>query len=64
MEKKQPSYSQLGMLFGIAIGGGIGVLLFVFSNDALFFSVTGIGLVVGMIIGAGMDRRKENTSGE
>jgi CDP-diglyceride synthetase len=59
MEKTKPSYTQLGMLFGIIIGGGIGVLLFVFTQDALYFTVIGIGLVLGLIIGAGVDRKKE-----
>ena len=59
MEKSKPTYTQLGMLFGIFIGGGIGVLLFVFTQNPLYFTVTGIGLVLGLIIGAGVDRNKE-----
>ena len=58
MEKPKYSYTQIGMLFGIFIGGGIGVLLFVFTNNALAFTVTGIGLVIGLIFGAGFDRQK------
>lgn len=59
MEKRKTTYTQLGMLFGIFIGGGIGVLLFVFTQNPLYFTVTGIGLVLGLIIGAGADRNKE-----
>jgi CDP-diglyceride synthetase len=59
LKKRKPTYTQLGMLFGIFIGGGIGVLLFVFTQNPLYFTVTGIGLVLGLIIGAGMDRKKE-----
>ena len=59
MEKSKPTYTQLGMMFGIIIGGGIGVLLFVFTQNALYFTVIGIGLVLGLIIGAGMERNKE-----
>lgn len=33
MKKKKYNYTQLGMLFGIFIGGAIGVLLFVFTED-------------------------------
>lgn len=60
MKNKKYSYTQLGILFGIFIGGAIGVLLFVFTGNALYFTVTGIGLALGLIIGAGMDRQKEN----
>lgn len=59
MEKRKPTYTQLGMLFGIFIGSGIGVLLFVLTQNALYFTVVGIGLVLGLIIGAGMDRNSE-----
>jgi hypothetical protein len=37
MEKRKPTYTQLGMLFGIFIGGGIGVLLFVFTQKSPLF---------------------------
>lgn len=57
MENKNYNYTQLGMLFGIIIGGAIGVLLFVFTMNPLFFTITGVGLVVGLIIGAGKDRQ-------
>ncbi len=57
MEKRKYSYTQLGMLFGIFIGGGIGVLLFVFTNNPIYISITGIGLVVGLLIGAAKDRQ-------
>ena len=57
MKDRKYTYTQLGMLFGIFIGGGVGVLLFVFTENPLYFTVVGIGLVIGMIIGAGLDRR-------
>jgi hypothetical protein len=47
------------MLFGIFIGGAIGVLLFVFTQNALCFTVTGISLALGLIIGAGLDCKQE-----
>jgi gas vesicle protein len=33
LKEKKYNYIQLGMLFGIFIGGAIGVLLFVFTED-------------------------------
>ncbi len=47
------------MLFIIFIGGAIGVLLFVFTEDPLTFTITGIGLVIGLIIGAAKDRQEK-----
>lgn len=60
MDKRKYSYTQLGMLFGIFIGGGVGILLFVYTSNALSFTVIGIGLVIGLILGAGFDRQKGN----
>ena len=59
MEKRKYTYTQLGMLFGIFIGGGIGILLFVLTNNPIFISVTGVGLVIGLLIGAAKDRQQE-----
>ena len=59
MKNNKYNYTQLGMLFGIFIGGGIGVLLFVFTNNPIYISVTGVGLVIGLLIGAAKDRQEE-----
>ncbi|MFW5713434.1 MAG: hypothetical protein ACOCYU_02060 [Brevefilum sp.] len=59
MEEKKYSYTQLGMLSGIIIGAGIGVLLFVFTNNPIYFAGAGVGLVIGLILGAGYDRQKK-----
>jgi len=56
MEKRKYTYAQLGMLFGIFIGGGVGVWLFIFTENPIFFSVTGLGLVIGLLIGTTKDR--------
>ena len=53
-------YAQRGMLIGIIIGGGIGVLLFVFTDDPLYFILIGVGLALGLIIGAGADRQNSH----
>jgi len=59
MEKRKYTYTQLGMLFGIFIGGGVGVLLFVFTNNPIYFTVIGLGLVIGLLIGTAKDRQIE-----
>ena len=53
------SYAELGMLFGISIGSGIGVIAFSFTGDALFFTLTGIEIIFGLGIGAVLDKRQE-----
>jgi hypothetical protein len=59
MEKRKYTFTQLGMLFGIFIGGGIGILLFAFTNNPIYISATGVGLVIGLLIGAAKDRQQE-----
>ena len=59
MENKKYSYTQLGMLFGIFIGGAVGVLLFVFTSNPIYISAAGVGLVIGLLIGAAKDRQQE-----
>lgn len=60
MEKRKYSYTQIGMLFGIFIGGSIGVLLFIFTGEPIAFTITGLGLVVGLLIGASKDRQDKS----
>lgn len=64
MDKKKPTLTQLGMLFGMIVGAGIGTLLFVFTGNPLYFSVVGVGLVLGLIIGAGKDRQNDSLQDE
>lgn len=54
----RPSHAALGMLFGTAIGGGIGVILFVLTQQALFIAIAGVGTAIGLVLGAGVDRAK------
>jgi len=39
---KKYSYTELGMLFGMFIGSGIGITAFAFTNNALFFYSYGL----------------------
>jgi len=53
---KRDSYTELGMLLGIFVGSGIGVTAFVSTNNALFFTVPGFGVIFGLGIGAMLDK--------
>ena len=55
---RRTSYAALGMLFGTAVGGGIGVILFALTQQALFIAIAGVGTAVGLVLGAGVDRAK------
>ncbi|MFW6026650.1 MAG: hypothetical protein ACOCRX_09935 [Candidatus Woesearchaeota archaeon] len=59
MSKKKYSYTQLGMLFGIFISGGISVILFATTMNALYFTIIGLGTAFGLLTGALIDRHKK-----
>jgi hypothetical protein len=52
------SYTELGMIFGMFIGSGIGVTVFASTNNTLFFTVPGFGIILGLGIGSSLDKRK------
>ncbi len=58
MAQRKYSGAELGMLLGMAIGGGLGTILFASTGNPVFIAVTGVGLVVGLIIGTEIDRRR------
>jgi len=55
---KKYTYTELGMLFGMFIGSGIGVTAFAITNNALFHTVTGVGIILGLGTGSLLDRRR------
>lgn len=64
MEDRKYTYAQLGMLFGIFIGGGIGVVLFAISGNAVYIAVAGAGAAIGLVLGAGFDKARSDENGE
>lgn len=60
MEKRKYNYAQLGLLFGIFIGGGLGVVLFSSTGDAVYFAVIGAGAAIGLLLGAGIEKYKQS----
>jgi len=55
---KKYSYTELGMLFGMFIGSGIGITACTITNNALFHTVTGLGIILGLGIGSSLDKRR------
>jgi len=58
MKERQYGYTELGMMMGIIVGGGIATLLFVNTGDVLYFGLIGVGLALGLGLGAAFDRRR------
>ena len=48
--------TQVGMMFGLWIGAGVGSLLFALTMNALWFVLAGVGVALGLGIGAARER--------
>ena len=59
---KKYSYTELGMLFGMFIGSGIGITAFAITNNALFHTVMGFGIILGLGTGSLLDKRKRQST--
>jgi hypothetical protein len=46
------------MLFGIFIGGGLGVVLFATTMNAVYLAIAGAGAAIGLVLGAGIDKSR------
>lgn len=60
MDKKKNNYSVIGMLIGTGIGGGIAVTIYAITGNPVFIAFTGIGTALGLIFGAGIDKKYVN----
>jgi hypothetical protein len=58
MKEQKYTYAQLGMLFGIFVGGGLGVVLFATTMNAVYLAIAGAGAAIGLVLGAAMDKRR------
>ena len=48
--------TQVGMMFGLWIGAGVATLGFAFTMNPLWFVLAGVGLALGLGIGAASER--------
>lgn len=60
-EKQQKEVSKLGlgMLMGIIFGSILATLIFLFTNNALSFTIIGVFLVIGLIIGSAWEKKQD-----
>jgi hypothetical protein len=54
--EKVSTKAQLGMMVGLILGMGVGVSLFTITEDPLWLSFAGVGIALGLGIGAHMDK--------
>jgi hypothetical protein len=55
MEERKHNYTEVGMLLGISVGGGLAAILFAATGRAVYFAIVGIGLALGLGLGAALD---------
>lgn len=55
MRNRQYTKAELGLVSGTLVGASIGVLLMALTGDAIWLTVTGVGIALGYGIGATMD---------
>ena len=60
---KKPRPAAIGMMFGLWIGAGIGVLSFAFTQNVLWIGLAGVGVALGLGIGAASERREADRPG-
>ncbi|MCP4424040.1 MAG: hypothetical protein GY803_06090 [Chloroflexi bacterium] len=59
-EPAENYYTGLGLSIGLALGAGLGVVLWLATDNFVFFPVfMGSGLSVGLAIGASRDQQME-----
>jgi hypothetical protein len=55
MKNRNYTNAELGLLAGILLGALIGVYLFTLNGHILYISLSGLGAVIGLGIGTGLD---------
>ena len=49
--------TQLGLLVGIVIGAGFGIVMFAGTMNALWLTLPGVGVALGLGVGATIEKR-------
>ncbi len=51
--------TELGMTYGLMIGAAFVSMAFALTNDPIYFSYLGLGLVLGLVIGSYLDSKEK-----
>jgi len=62
MQTKDRRYSATtwGMLLGLFVGAGLATILFATTGEATYFGLVGVGLALGLGLGAAYDRAPQS----
>ncbi|HHW31566.1 MAG TPA: hypothetical protein GXX20_07840 [Clostridiaceae bacterium] len=55
MKRKKNFYLGMGLLLGTAFGAALMIILFAATGNGIWISYTGVGTIVGLIIGIAME---------
>ena len=53
--RRNISPTEMGMLLGILIGGGLASIMFIATKEVFYFGLLGVGLALGLGLGAAFD---------
>ena len=59
--KRKFTNTELGISYGLIIGAVVVGMLFALTNDPIYFSYLGFGLVIGLVIGSYLDSKAKKT---
>ena len=56
MNKRKYSKTELGMMYGVMIGGAIGAVMLTLTGEVLWLGAEGVGVALDLGIGASLDK--------
>ena len=60
MKERKRKYTERGMLFGFLIGVAAGSVMYAMMGEVFFFGLLGVGLALGLGLGAALDRNEQS----
>lgn len=58
MDKRTYTKTELGMIYGIAIGATVILIMYALTDEILWNLTMGLGLALGLGIGASLDKKR------
>jgi hypothetical protein len=59
--KRKYTNTELGISYGLILGGGLVSIAYALTNDPIWFSYLGLGLAIGLVIGSYLDSKEKGT---
>ncbi len=59
MNERKVGPTERGMMLGMLFGSAAASAMFIATGEAFYFSLTGVGLAIGLGIGAALERRED-----